>query len=83
MSMKTFSLTNLRELTTEEQMRLNGGYGSPCDSGCSCLCGCSCECDTKNPDASTGQSFQKEKNHSMYANVGKTVMRRRTEEIGY
>lgn len=81
--MKTFRLTNLRELSTEEQMRLNGGYGSPCDSGCSCSCGCSCECDTKNPDASTGKSFQLEKLSSMKANVGKEVMRRRVEELGY
>lgn len=80
--MKTFSLTNLRELTTEEQMRLNGGNGSPCGS-CSCRCECSCECDTKNPDASTEKCSFENKKHSMTVNVGKVVMRRRAEELGY
>lgn len=39
--MKQFKLSNLRELSTEEQLRLNGGANS---EGCSCKCSCSCNC---------------------------------------
>ncbi len=38
--MKNYKLNNLRELSTEEQMRLNGGNDS---TACSCSCSCSCE----------------------------------------
>lgn len=42
--METFRLTNLRELSTEEQLRINGGNDSTgCKSQCSCSCTCSCE----------------------------------------
>ena len=34
-----FKLTNLRELSTEEQLHLNGGENS---DGCSCKCSCDC-----------------------------------------
>lgn len=44
--MKDFRLTNLRELTTEEQMRLNGGANSGhCNASCSCTCYCKCTSD--------------------------------------
>lgn len=39
--MEKFKLSNLRELSTEEQLRLNGGANS---EGCSCKCSCSCNC---------------------------------------
>lgn len=41
--MKDFKITNLRELSTEEQMFLNGGENS---TGCSCSVTCTCEGDT-------------------------------------
>ena len=41
--MKDFCINNLRELSTEEQMRLNGGSNS---NGCTCSCTCKCEGDT-------------------------------------
>ena len=37
--MEQFKLSNLRELSTEEQLRLNGGANS---EGCSCKCSCNC-----------------------------------------
>lgn len=49
--MKDFKLTNLRQLTTEEQMRLNGGNNSICDVTCTCTCTCTCNKD--NPNEST------------------------------
>lgn len=79
--MKTFCLTNLRELSTEEQRRLKGGYGSPCDSGCSCACNCSCECDTKNPDASTTGSLDKVKLQSAQKANNRELLKRRAEEL--
>lgn len=39
--MKKFKLSDLRELTTEEQLQLNGGANS---ESCSCSCSCSCNC---------------------------------------
>lgn len=46
--MENFKLSNLRELSTEEQLNLNGGYGS----NASCSCGkCSCKCTKESPDA--------------------------------
>lgn len=41
--MEKFKLANLRELSTEEQLRLNGGSDS---TGCTCSCTCKCEGDT-------------------------------------
>lgn len=83
MSMKRFSLSNLRELTTEEQMRLNGGYGSPCDSGCSCACCCSCECDTKTPDGSMTGSSKDRALQVNYNTNNRELLKRRAEELGY
>ena len=41
--MENFKLSNLRELSTEEQLRLNGGIDSTgCEPKCSCSCTCSC-----------------------------------------
>lgn len=46
--MENFKLSNLRELSTEEQLRLNGGYGA----NASCSCGsCSCSCTEESPKA--------------------------------
>lgn len=42
--MTDFKLTNLRELSTEEQLRINGGNDSAgCKAQCSCSCTCSCD----------------------------------------
>lgn len=41
--MEKFKLTNLRELSTEEQIQLNGGANS---TGCNCNVTCKCEGDT-------------------------------------
>lgn len=38
--MERFKLTNLRGLSTEEQMNLNGGIDV---QGCTCKCTCTCE----------------------------------------
>lgn len=81
--METFKLNNLRELSTEEQLNLKGGSGSPCDSGCSCACGCSCECDDLNPSSSITNVESTNKMQSMHKNVLREVMRRRAEELGY
>ena len=54
--METFRLTNLRELSTEEQLRINGGMDS---TGCKADCGactCPCKCNSKNPSKSVGES---------------------------
>lgn len=37
--MENFKLTNLRELSTEEQLSLDGGTNA---GGCSCKCSCNC-----------------------------------------
>ena len=50
--MENFKLSNLRELSTEEQLRLNGGYGT----NASCSCGsCSCNCTEKSPTATVDE----------------------------
>lgn len=50
--MEQFKLTNLRELSTEEQVKLNGGTNS---TGCNCNVTCRCSDDspksTVNDDA--------------------------------
>ena len=46
--MENFKLSNLRELSTEEQLRLNGGVGV--NASCSCS-GCSCSCTEESPKA--------------------------------
>lgn len=83
MSAKSFRLTNLRELSSEEQMCLNGGSGSPCDSGCKCACGCSCECDTKAPDASMTGSSKDRALQANYNTNNRELLKRRAEELGY
>ena len=46
--MENFKLSNLRELSTEEQLRLNGGVGATA----SCSCGtCNCSCTQESPSA--------------------------------
>ena len=46
--MKGFKLNNLRQLTIEEQSRLNGGANpGPCEATCNCTC--YCKCDDRNP----------------------------------
>ena len=39
--MEQFKLSNLRELSTDEQLCLNGGANA---DGCTCNCSCSCSC---------------------------------------
>lgn len=54
--MKELILSNLRQLSTEEQIRLNGGsVAGPCDAKCSCTC--YCKCDNKNPKAPCDKEF--------------------------
>ncbi len=54
--MKNFKLTNLRELSTEEQLRINGGVSSTlCDADCG-ECSCTCKCNSQNPSDSIGNS---------------------------
>lgn len=53
--METFKLNNLRELSSEEQMRLNGGSNSPCDSY---RCSCQCSCRTDEVAKSVGEKMQ-------------------------
>ena len=52
--MKEFKLTNLRQLTTEEQMRLNGG-ALPENCSADCTCKCTCTCNDKNPKSSSSK----------------------------
>lgn len=49
--MKDFKLTNLREISTEEQMHLNGGNNASCEV--TCHCSCTCKCNNLNPTQST------------------------------
>lgn len=54
--MERFKLTNLRNLSTEEQMRLNGGsLPENCSADCG-TCKCPCKCDNQNPSKSIGDS---------------------------
>ncbi len=55
--MEKFKLTNLRELSTEEQLRLNGGANS---ESCSCTMTCSCGIlDKQSTDAIKEEVLQK------------------------
>lgn len=50
--MSEFKLNNLRELSTEEQFSLQGGWkGNPCLEA-ECGCSCTCECSDRAPDYS-------------------------------
>lgn len=54
--MKDFKLINLRELSTEEQIRLNGGsLPENCSSDCG-TCECPCKCTNQDPSKSVGES---------------------------
>ena len=53
--MKEFKLSNLRELSTEEQLRLNGGINL---TGCgSCTCTCICTKELNGTKSSTDDSL--------------------------
>lgn len=53
--MNKVNLLNLRELSSEEQLALNGGTAI-CDiDGCGCSCPCKCTKD--DPSKSTGNEF--------------------------
>ncbi len=79
-----FKLNNLRELSTEEQLSLTGGSGSPCDSGCHCSCKCSCSCDDfLNPSADVYNALDKDKMKANLQTKKTEIMRRRAEELGY
>lgn len=54
--MENFKLTNLRELSVEEQKQLSGGIGGICDSDCG-TCTCTCKCTQDDPSKSTGEDF--------------------------
>ena len=55
--MASFQLTNLRELSVEEQKRLCGGAsGNKCEID-SCSCSCSCRCTREDPSKSVGEQF--------------------------
>lgn len=52
--MKEFKLTNLRELSIEEQQYLNGGINA---TGCgSCTCTCLCDKEVNDKKSSTDDS---------------------------
>jgi hypothetical protein len=54
--MESFKLNNLRNLSTEEQMRLKGGsMPENCSANCG-TCSCYCKCDNQNPSKSVGES---------------------------
>lgn len=48
--MEKFKLSNLRELSTEDQLNLSGGYGT--NTACS---SCSCSCTKKTPSATKNE----------------------------
>lgn len=54
--MNDFKLTNLRELSTKEQNKINGGF-SPlnCSSDCG-ECSCICKCDSRSTTNSISNS---------------------------
>lgn len=54
--MKSFKLTNLRELSSEEQLKLNGGFTSQiCEATCS-ECDCYCKCTSDYPKDSSAEN---------------------------
>lgn len=82
--MKSLLIKNLRELSAKEQLNLNGGNGSPCDSGCGCSCDCSCSCDDfLNPSADVYNALGKDKSKANLQHKKNEIMRRRAEELGY
>lgn len=55
--MASFQLTNLRELSAEEQKQLCGGAsGNKCEID-SCSCSCSCKCTREDPSKSVGEQI--------------------------
>ena len=55
--MSEFKLNNLRALSTEEQLRLQGGVGSgACNCECGTCTGCSCNEKTSNASATEAKS---------------------------
>ena len=54
--MKKFRLTNLRDLTSEEQVMLNGGSMSQlCDHDCG-ECSCTCKCNGSTSESNADSS---------------------------
>ena len=53
--MNEFKLSNLRELSVEEQKQLSGGQAL-CDADCG-TCTCTCKCTKDDPSKSTGEDF--------------------------
>lgn len=64
--MKSFKLTNLRELSSEEQLKLNGGSMPEACDDVECVCECPCQCNSKNPDGSTSESSSKDGAKSVF-----------------
>ena len=55
--MASFQLTNLRELSAEEQKQLCGGAsGNKCEID-SCSCSCSCKCTREDQSKSVGEQI--------------------------
>lgn len=54
---KEFKLTNLRELSTEEQQRLNGGLNTTGCGSCTCTCICTKELNDKKSSTDDAASY--------------------------
>lgn len=72
--MASFQLTNLRELSVEEQKRLCGGAsGSKCEVD-SCYCSCPCKCTREDPSKSVGDEFSETGSYSVMSRKEREAM---------
>lgn len=70
--MESFKLTNLRNLSTEEQLRLNGGGNTSCEV--TCYCSCPCNCNNQNPSQSTDNDSKTLGKKSTYGSKEREAM---------
>ena len=70
--MKKVNLLNLRELSSEEQLALNGGTAL-CDID-GCGCSCPCKCNKDNPSRTVGNEFSETGMNATYARKEREAM---------
>lgn len=72
--MASFQLTNLRELSVEEQKQLCGGAsGNKCEID-SCSCSYTCKCTREDPSKSVGEQLSETGSYSVMSRKEREAM---------